>query len=96
MATLQTATANAASNETSIESRMNSKKDGGATTISDQVVAKIAGIAAREVEGVQELTPQSFGGTISGLANKVQARSNLTTRVSGCRSVSRKQSSISR
>src|ERR1700744_5095391 len=46
-------------------------KQGGTTTISDQVVAKITGIAALEVDGVEELTPQGLGGAISGLANKV-------------------------
>ncbi len=46
------------------------RKD-GTTTISDQVVAKIAGIAAREIDGVHELTGTGLVGTISGVANKM-------------------------
>ena len=43
----------------------------GKTTIADVVVAKIAGIAAREVPGVHELLAQGAGGAISGLAQRV-------------------------
>lgn len=43
----------------------------GRTTIADVVVAKIAGIAAREVTGVHELLAQGAGGTIAGLAQRV-------------------------
>jgi uncharacterized alkaline shock family protein YloU len=43
----------------------------GTTTIADVVVAKIAGIAAREVPGVHELLTQGAGGAIAGLAQRV-------------------------
>ncbi|MCM8749674.1 Asp23/Gls24 family envelope stress response protein [Thermomicrobiaceae bacterium CFH 74404] len=43
----------------------------GRTTIADDVVAKIAAIAAREVPGVHELVSQGVGGTLSGLTQRV-------------------------
>jgi uncharacterized alkaline shock family protein YloU len=43
--------------------------DKGVTTISEDVVAKIAGIAAREVQGVE-----SLGGTLSGAIGNVVGR----------------------
>lgn len=45
--------------------------DKGKTAISDQVVAKIAGIAAGETEGVHELLPRGVGKAISTLAQRV-------------------------
>jgi len=43
----------------------------GRTTIADVVVAKIAGIAAREIAGVHELVTQGVGGTVAGLAQRM-------------------------
>lgn len=43
----------------------------GKTTIADVVVSRIAGIAAREVEGVHELVAQGMGGAVTGLAQRV-------------------------
>jgi uncharacterized alkaline shock family protein YloU len=43
----------------------------GKTTIADVVVAKIAGIAAREVAGVHELLTQGPGGAIAGAYQRV-------------------------
>jgi uncharacterized alkaline shock family protein YloU len=44
----------------------------GRTTIANVVVAKIAGLAAREVAGVHALLPQGGGGAIAGLAQRAQ------------------------
>ncbi len=49
----------------------------GRTTIENAVVAKIAGLAAREIEGVHSLEPMGAASAISGLA------AGLTARVSG-------------
>lgn len=43
----------------------------GNTTIADTVVAKIASIAAREVEGVHSLIATGVGATVSGLAQRM-------------------------
>lgn len=43
----------------------------GVTSIADIVVAKIAGIAAKEIEGVHELLSHGMGDTIAGLAQRV-------------------------
>ncbi|KAB8139663.1 Asp23/Gls24 family envelope stress response protein [Chloroflexia bacterium SDU3-3] len=45
--------------------------DTGATAIATNVVAKIAGIAAREVEGVHALVGSGAGDALSGLAQRV-------------------------
>ncbi|HEX5385627.1 MAG TPA: Asp23/Gls24 family envelope stress response protein [Gemmatimonadales bacterium] len=45
--------------------------DHGRTTIADVVVAKVAGLAAREIPGVHELLTQGVSGTIAGLAQRV-------------------------
>jgi len=47
----------------------------GKTVIADSVVAKIAGEAAREIEGVHELVPMGAGATIAGFAGRL-ARSD--------------------
>jgi uncharacterized alkaline shock family protein YloU len=43
----------------------------GKTIMADGVVAKIVGIAAREIEGVHDLTSGGAVSTISGLASRV-------------------------
>lgn len=47
------------------------KDELGKTMIADLVVAKIAGIAAREVEGVYELVTEGVGSAITGLTQRV-------------------------
>jgi uncharacterized alkaline shock family protein YloU len=65
------------------ESRVSSSGSGGSslrsqygtTTIADNVVSKIAALAAREVNGVAELGG-SVGGAISGVFNRVTGSGN--------------------
>ena len=45
--------------------------DYGRTVISDSVVAKIASIATREIEGVHSLSARGMSDTLMGLARKV-------------------------
>ncbi len=48
-----------------------SKTSKGKTTIANGVVAKIVGIAAREIDGVKGVVNVGAGATISGLATRV-------------------------
>jgi uncharacterized alkaline shock family protein YloU len=45
--------------------------DRGKTIIANGVVAKIAGLAAREVDGVHDLVSHNIGQTVAGLARAV-------------------------
>src|SRR5215467_15017245 len=47
------------------------KASKGKTTIANGVVAKIVGIAAREIDGVKDVVGTGAGGTLSGLATRV-------------------------
>lgn len=47
------------------------KQTKGKTTIANGVVAKIVGIAAREIEGVKDVVGSGAGATITGLASRV-------------------------
>lgn len=47
------------------------KASKGKTTIANGVVAKIVGIAAREIDGVKDVVGTGAGATLSGLATRV-------------------------
>lgn len=55
--------------------------DFGKTIISDAVVAKIASIAAREIEGVHSLSTKGVSDTLAGIARKVTGTDSRGHRV---------------
>lgn len=52
--------------------------DEGRTSIADGVVAKIAGLAAREIDGVYQLVESGASGALSGLAQRVTGTDAVT------------------
>jgi uncharacterized alkaline shock family protein YloU len=55
------------------------QQDKGKTIIADSVVAKIAGLAAREVEGVHSLVNTGLGQAVVGLARAVTRQQSRDT-----------------
>ena len=55
------------------------QQDKGKTIIADSVVAKIAGLAAKEVEGVHALVSTGLGQTVVGLARAVTRQQSRDT-----------------
>ena len=54
----------------------------GKTVIAEGVVAKIAGVAAREVDGVHDLVPLGAGATIAGFAGRLTRSDQRSSGVS--------------
>ena len=50
---------------------------GGTTKIADSVVARISGLAAREVAGVHDLTPAGFTQSFGSIAGRVTGQDQL-------------------
>jgi len=55
--------------------------ENGKTVISDTVVSKIVGAAAREIDGVYELVAMGAGATIAGLAGRITRADQRSTGV---------------
>lgn len=53
----------------------------GKTIIAEGVVAKIAGVAAREIEGVHDLVPLGAGATLAGFAGRLARADQRSTGV---------------
>lgn len=66
--------------DTSVVKKPEASTEGGTTTIADSVVAKIAGIAAREVDGVADMGG-AVSSTLSGLVGRIRGEEHQTAGV---------------
>ena len=75
--TVVTPTATAASSSTTPVRTTGSSGVGGVTKIADSVVARIAGLAAREVPGVHDMTSTGLGQAFGGLTGRVTGQDQM-------------------
>ena len=72
-----TPTAMAATSSTTPVRTTGSSGVGGTTKIADSVVARIAGLAAREVPGVHDMTSTGLGQAFGGLTGRVTGQDQM-------------------
>ncbi len=75
--TTVTPTAMAATGSTTPVRTSGSSGVGGTTKIADSVVARIAGLAAREVPGVHDMTSTGLGQAFGGLTGRVTGQDQM-------------------
>jgi len=75
--TTVTPTAMAATSSTTPVRTSGSSGVGGTTKIADSVVARIAGLAAREVPGVHDMTSTGLGQAFGGLTGRVTGQDQM-------------------
>jgi len=75
--TTVTPTALAATSSTTPVRTSGSSGVGGTTKIADSVVARIAGLAAREVPGVHDMTSTGLGQAFGGLTGRVTGQDQM-------------------